>query len=349
MQNGFARCHSPNRGLVTTMTKQALANRFVFGLIIASCAAAFLAASVKTLAETATFNFAQVGSSFSAFLPPDDPLIGKEIVSARIYLDVESFPGSDAANFFTDISFPIEPFTGNTNALVLVGSDLGWSGSGTFHYFQETTGFNGVFVTARYGGETPGENFDGLLLDTSRIEFDYIGGGLALQSAASRKIDRSAGGFEVDLPLSGDVGIESRGGGRTTRLVYTFNNNIAAVGGVTSSCGQAGDVTIDPADSHNVFVTLNILACDQSTVTVSLSGVTDDQGNSLDLVPISLGILLGDVTGDGVVNRDDIVATKSYLGEETNSVNFRADVNTDGFINHNDVRKVTTNRGHTLL
>ena len=67
------------------------------------------------------------------------------------------------------------------------------------------------------------------------------------------------------------------------------------------------------------------------------------------LVAISLGILLGDVTGDGVVNRDDIVATKSYLGEETNSVNFRADVNTDGFINHNDVRKVTTNRGHTLL
>jgi hypothetical protein len=46
-------------------------------------------------------------------LPSDSPLIGKEIVSARIYLDVESFEGSDAANFFTDISFPIVPDPGN--------------------------------------------------------------------------------------------------------------------------------------------------------------------------------------------------------------------------------------------
>lgn len=54
--------------------------------------------------------FAALGSSFSAALPADSPLNGKEIVSARIYLDLESFPASDAANFFTDISFPIEPF-----------------------------------------------------------------------------------------------------------------------------------------------------------------------------------------------------------------------------------------------
>jgi hypothetical protein len=331
------------------MKKQTLKNWSLLRCWRACCAAAFLAASLSASAETATFNFAQVGSSFSAFLPADDPLIGKEIVSARIYLDVESFPGSDAANFFTDISFPIEPFAGNTNAIVLFGSDLGWSGSGTFNYFEETTRFNGVFVSARYGGETPGENFDGLVLDTSRIEFDYIGGGLALQSAASRKTDRSAGGFEIDLPLSGDVGIESRAGARTTRLVYTFNNNIAAVDGVTSTCGLAGDITVDPTDSRNVFVTLTSLPCDQSTVTVTLTGVTDDQGNSLDSAPVTLGILLGDVTGDGVVNNHDISATKSYLGEKTNSANFRADVNTDGIINHDDVRKVTSYRGHRLL
>ncbi len=154
--------------------------------------------------ETATFTFAPVGSSFSAFLPSDSPLIGKQIVSARIYLDVESFEGSDAANFFTDISFPIVPDPGNTNALVLIGSDLGWSGSGTFHYFEETTGFNGVFVSARYGGETPGENFDGVLLNTSRIEFDYVSDGgedLTLVSAASRKTHGHIGDFDLELPL----------------------------------------------------------------------------------------------------------------------------------------------------
>ena len=125
-------------------------------------------------ANIVTFHFAPVGSSFLAFLPPDSPLIGHQIISARIFLDVESNPGSDAANFFTDISFPIAPFPGNENALVLSGSDLGWSGTGTFHFFEETTRFNGIFVAARYGGETPGENFDGTLLETSRIEFTFV-------------------------------------------------------------------------------------------------------------------------------------------------------------------------------
>jgi hypothetical protein len=127
--------------------------------------------STSAKANTVTFHFAPVGSSFSAFLASDRPLVGKQIVSARIYLDVESFLGSDAANFFTDISFPISPFPGNENVLSLFGSDLGWSGSGTFHFFEETTLFNGVFVPARYAGETPGEFFDGILLSGSRIDF----------------------------------------------------------------------------------------------------------------------------------------------------------------------------------
>ncbi len=109
-----------------------------------------------------------------AFLPPDSPLVGREVISARIYLDVESFAGSDAANFFTDISFPINPFQGHESALAIFGGDLGWSGSGVFHFFEETTLFNGIFASARYGGETPGENFDGRLLEGSRIEFHIV-------------------------------------------------------------------------------------------------------------------------------------------------------------------------------
>ena len=215
------------------MIKPSLGRKTAQNLFMMSCIAGFLGIAASVTAETATFTFAPVGSSFSAFLPSDSPLIGKEIVSARIYLDVESFEGSDAANFFTDISFPIVPDPGNTNALVLVGSDLGWSGSGTFHYFEETTGFNGVFVSARYGGETPGENFDGVLLDTSRIEFDYISDGgedLALESAASRKTHGHIGDFDLELPLSGDVGIESRSGNGKSEIVFTFNNNVTAFG-----------------------------------------------------------------------------------------------------------------------
>lgn len=131
-----------------------------------------MAASAPAV-ETTSYNFAGYGQSFSAFLGPDDPLIGQTIVGARIYFDV-NVTGGDAASVFTDLSFPISPLPGNENAIVLTGGDLGWSGRGLFSYFEETERFNGTFVTARFGGETPGEGWAGQVLSTSRIEFDYV-------------------------------------------------------------------------------------------------------------------------------------------------------------------------------
>jgi hypothetical protein len=145
---------------------------FRFGKIMAACALVAVAPLVR--ADTiATFSFAPKGTAFSAFLAPDSPFIGMEIVSARIYLDIKVKRGSNAANFFTDSVFPIDPFPGSENGLVLTGTDLGWSGSGTFHFFEETSRFNGVFVSTRFGGETAGD-FKGAILDGSRIEFDYV-------------------------------------------------------------------------------------------------------------------------------------------------------------------------------
>ncbi len=137
------------------------------GIVLAALAPAARAV------ETATYNFAGYGQSFSAFLGPDDPLIGQTIIGARVYFDV-NVTGGDAANVFTDLSFPIQALPGNENAIVLTGSELGWSGRGLFSYFEETDRFNGEFVTARFGGETPGEGWGGQVLSTSRIEFDYV-------------------------------------------------------------------------------------------------------------------------------------------------------------------------------
>ena len=55
--------------------------------------------------------------------------------------------------------------------VVLSGSDLNWSGAGRFTYFEETARFNGTFVARRYGAETPGEGYIGVMLD-GRIELD---------------------------------------------------------------------------------------------------------------------------------------------------------------------------------
>jgi hypothetical protein len=333
------------------MIKSNFIRRLARLVCLTPAVAGSLALASIASAETATFNFAAVGSSFSAFLPADSPLVGKQIVSARIYLDVESFAGSDAANFFTDISFPIAPDSGNTNALVLTGSDLGWSGSGTFHYFEETTSLNGAFVSARYGGETPGENFDGVILDTSRIEFDYIDDGgaeLALASAASRKGHGGKRVFDVDLPLSGEVGIESRSGGGEVEIVFTFNNNITAATNATSTCGAIDQIKRDPADSHNVLVRLNELDCNPGIGTLTLNGVTDDQGHTLDAASVSFGVLFGDVTADGVVDDADVAAARAVQGQATDSSNFRADINIDRNINHKDIGELKSYRGNAL-
>lgn len=332
------------------MNKPNVRGKTARNLMAMSCLAGILGFCSIAQADTATFKFAAVGSSFSAALPADSPLIGGEVVTARIYLDVESFPGSDAANFFTDISFPIEPFPGNVNALVLIGADLGWSGSGTFHYFEETTSFNGIFAPFRYGGETPGENFDGLLLDTSRIEFDYIpatGGNLSLARAASRKSHGPAGAFDVDLPLTGDLGIEGRRG-EQGEIVFTFNNNVTGAQSVTSTCGPAGNIKVDPNNPHSISVRLTARVCNQTVVTVTLSGITDDQGNTLDSASVTFGILFGDVTANGAVRKGDLAAVQAARGQTVDSSNFRADINTDGRINNMDIEDVKRYGGDTL-
>jgi hypothetical protein len=125
-------------------------------------------------ADTVTFHFAPLGSSYSAALFDDDPLVGEEITAARVYLEIESFEGSDAAAFATDLLLPIEPLPGGEGVIALSGEELGWSGAGQFSYFDETTQFNGTFVARRYGAETFGEGFAGRLVD-GRIEFDVPG------------------------------------------------------------------------------------------------------------------------------------------------------------------------------
>ena len=126
-------------------------------------------------AEVVRFSFAPVGNSLSYFLGADDPLVGKRVINTRIHLEVVSFPGSDAANFFTDHSFPIDPDEGSQSALALFGEDLNWHGEGNFSYIvEETSMFNGVFVPARYGSETPGFDFDGEILEGSFIEMEIV-------------------------------------------------------------------------------------------------------------------------------------------------------------------------------
>lgn len=146
-------------------------------LILSLLATAVVAPNTASAQEiaTETFDLAPLGLSILSALEEDDPLVGKEVVSARFYIDFEAFPGADAANLITDYLLPIEPLPGGTSFFLFTGADHGWSGSGTFSYFEETDRFNGTFVSGFYASETTGLGpFEGGWLDNARIEIDYV-------------------------------------------------------------------------------------------------------------------------------------------------------------------------------
>jgi hypothetical protein len=174
------------------------------------------------------------------------------------------------------------------------------------------------------------------------------GGGLTLVSAASRNIHGAKGDFDIDLPLTGDLGIEYRSGLTRYSTVFILNEEVTSADSAASSCGTVSSITVDPADAHNLLVSFNGATCNAQTVTVTLTNVHDTRGNTLASASASMGILIGDVIGDGKVRNKDIENVRSVLGQQTNSSNFRDDVTLDGRINNQDLQTVRSHRGEFL-
>jgi uncharacterized repeat protein (TIGR03803 family) len=164
-------------------------------------------------------------------------------------------------------------------------------------------------------------------------------------SVVSRKTHGTAGTFDVDL-TSGN-GIESRSGGTSGdyTLVLTFANPLTSVGSATvgSGTGSVASSNIDSSDAHNYIVNLNGVTNAQ-TITVNLNNVTDSAGNVTSGVPVSMGVLLGDVDATGRVDGNDVSAVQSHTRQTTDGTNYRYDVDVTGRIDGNDV---STTQGQT--
>ncbi len=168
---------------------------------------------------------------------------------------------------------------------------------------------------------------------------------LALRSASSR-----IGPFEIDLPLNGSSGVECRGGGtnRHYTIVFTFNNFITSVDSAVTTCGMVNKIALDQSDAHRVLVSLTHVICNEEYVTVTLNGVHDDQGNTLASAAVPIGLLLGDVDGNGIVDLADVQQTRADGGQKTRSDNFREDVNATGSITGRDVNVCTVEGWHPI-
>jgi hypothetical protein len=165
------------------------------------------------------------------------------------------------------------------------------------------------------------------------------------QSAFSRKTHGAAGTFDVPLPLTGNVGVECRSGGATNDYQTIINFATTVTVGdaaVTSGTGSVSSFTVSgPQVTVNLTGVTNV-----QRITVTLFNVND--GTHMGNVPVSMGLLVGDVNGNAVVNASDVSLTKSQVGQAVSSSNFREDVNANGTINSGDVALVKANVGTSL-
>ena len=160
---------------------------------------------------------------------------------------------------------------------------------------------------------------------------------LMAQSAFSRKTHGAAGTFDIPLSLSGYVTIECRSGGATNvyQMIINFANPVTVgSASVTSGTGSVSSFSVSGSQ-----VTVNLAGVTNvQRITVTLFNVND--GTHMGNVPVSMGVLVGDVNGNAVVNASDVSLTKAQVGQPVTGSNFREDVNANGTISATDVALV---------
>ncbi len=168
--------------------------------------------------------------------------------------------------------------------------------------------------------------------------------------AVSRKTHGSAGDWDIDLPLTGNPGIECRKGqganSNQHKVIVTFNNPVTINGNpqatVTSGNGQVDNVAINGS-----VVTVDLSGIDNAqTIALTLNNVTD--GTNAGNVTVPMSVLLGDTNANRLVNSSDISQTKAQSGNAVSASNFREDVNANGEINSSDIAVVKAQSGTAL-
>jgi hypothetical protein len=222
-------------------------------------------------------------------------------------------------------------------------------GSGTWTGTRWTlTGLNlptgQNFYVRAHGYYRSGRN-NGSESITESVRNAFLTEELPVTSAASRKVHGIAGTFDIPLPLTGNVGIECRSGGATNdyQMIINFANSVTVgSASVTSGTGSLSSFTVSGSQ-----VTVNLTGITNAQqITVTLFNVND--GTHMGNASVSMGVLIGDSSGNGTVNAADVAQTKGRLGQTVDATNFRSDVNANGAINSGDVAIVKANLGNGL-
>src|SRR5437879_6060188 len=165
-----------------------------------------------------------------------------------------------------------------------------------------------------------------------------------LTGAVSRRMQGGAGTFDINLPLSGEPGVECRSTGGNYTEVFTFNNNV--VSGSAAVTGGTGSVSGSPTFSGQTMTVNLIGVTDVQRITVTLTNVTDTNMHVVPPTSVNMNVLIGDVNGNKVVNASDVALVKSQVGQAVTGSNFREDVNADGSLTASDVALTKSDVGH---
>jgi len=157
-------------------------------------------------------------------------------------------------------------------------------------------------------------------------------------AASSRKVHGSAGTFDLNLAASNSLGVECRapGLGNSHQIVFTFARPVTvADAAVTVGPNVTGSVVGSPVVNGN-HVTVNLSnVSNQQRLTIKLLGVSD--GTITNDFSVPLGILLGDVNGNGAVESSDVSAVQGHTRQKVSNSTFMYDVNANGAIESSDV------------
>ena len=168
--------------------------------------------------------------------------------------------------------------------------------------------------------------------------------------AVSRKVHGSAGTFDIPLPVSGTTtvtsGIECRSGGSNGahQIIVSFASPVTFTG---AAIAQGGGTVMSVSGGGTSQVTINLTnVTNAQTITAMLTSVND--GSTTANVSIPMGVLLGDVNGNGVVSNGDVSLVKAQVAQPVTLSNFREDVNANGVLSNGDVSLVQAQVGTTL-
>ena len=167
---------------------------------------------------------------------------------------------------------------------------------------------------------------------------------LLLTGAVSRATQGGAGTFDINLPLSGEPGVECRSTGGIYTLVYTFDNNV--VSGSAAVTGGTGTISGNPTFSGHTMTVNLVGVTDVQRITITLTNVTDEFSQVLPPTSVNMNVLIGDANGNKSVNAADVALVKSQVNQAVTGSNFRDDVNGDGLISSGDVTLAKSHLGN---